>query len=233
MIGQSQARETAPSAAREGRGHDPDGDPLAHVRLAGSLIGGVSAGFVAGALGAGAVCVLIGWDAAVLLYAVWMWRTIWRLDDGATRRRARREDPSRALTDGLLLGASAASLIAVAGVLIQAGGHSGATKDLLIGLGILSVAIAWVLVQTLFTLRYARLYYQEPEGGIGFSESGPPEYSDFAYLAFTVGMTFQVSDTSVESKAMRATVLRQAWISYVFGAAIIAITINLVAGFTK
>jgi len=137
------------------------------------------------------------------------------------------------LADGLLLGASAASLVAVAGVLIQAGGHAGATKDLLIGLGILSVAVAWVLVHTLFTLRYARLYYEEPEGGVGFNEPGPPKYSDFAYLAFTVGMTFQVSDTNLESKAMRSMVLRQAWISYVFGAAIIAITINLVAGFTK
>ena len=188
---------------------------------------------MAGLLGAGAVCALIGWDAAALLYAAWMWATIWRLDARATLRRARREDPGRVLADGLLLGASTASLIAVAGVLIQAGGHSGATKDLLISLGILSVAVSWVLVHTLFTLRYARLYYEEPEGGVGFNEPDPPKYSDFAYLAFTVGMTFQVSDTNLESKAMRTTVLRQAWISYVFGAAIIAITINLVAGFTK
>ncbi len=187
MIGQRTARETAPAAGAQQR--DGDGDPLAHVRLAVSLATGAGVGLVAGLLGAGAVCALIGWDAAALLYAAWMWATIWRLDARATRRRARREDPGRVLADGLLLGASTASLIAVAGVLIQ--------------------------------------------GGVGFNEPDPPKYSDFAYLAFTVGMTFQVSDTNLESKAMRTTVLRQAWISYVFGAAIIAITINLVAGFTK
>ena len=70
-------------------------------------------------------------------------------------------------------------------------------------------------------------------GGVDFNEDRRPRYSDFAYLAFTIGMTFQVSDTDLTSKAMRTTALRHALLSYVFGTAIIATTINLIAGLTQ
>lgn len=72
-------------------------------------------------------------------------------------------------------------------------------------------------VHTVFTLKYARLYYTGTDGGI----------------SFTVGMTFQVSDTDVSDKGIRRTILRHMLLSYVFGAVIIAVTINLVAGLTK
>ncbi len=88
-------------------------------------------------------------------------------------------------------------------------------------------------VHTVFTLKYARLYYTGIDGGISFNEDDPPRYTDFAYLAFTVGMTFQVSDTDVSDKGIRRTILRHMLLSYVFGAVIIAVTINLVAGLTK
>jgi uncharacterized membrane protein len=139
----------------------------------------------------------------------------------------------------MLLSASVISLAAVVVVLIDAGNSSGPAKDLLVGLGIISVVLAWGIVHTVFTLRYARLYYGQPRGdgqprgGIDFNEEDPPRYSDFAYLAFTVGMTFQVSDTSLQTKQMRATALRQGLLSYLFGAVIIATTINLIAGLTK
>jgi uncharacterized membrane protein len=81
-----------------------------------------------------------------------------------------------------------------------------------------------------FTSHYARLYYSHPAGGIDFNQAAPPRYSDFAYLAFTVGMTFQVSDTSLQTAAARAAVLRQALLSYLLGAVILATTINLLAG---
>lgn len=81
--------------------------------------------------------------------------------------------------------------------------------------------------------RYAELYYDDEPGGIDFGDSHLPAYSDFAYLAFTVGMTFQVSDTEVTGSMLRKAVLRQALLSYVFGAVIIATLINLVAGLGK
>jgi uncharacterized membrane protein len=81
----------------------------------------------------------------------------------------------------------------------------------------------------LFALRYARLYYTGTPGGIGFNQDIPPRYLDFAYLAFTIGMTFQVSDTDLQRPEIRATALRQALLAYLFGAVVLASTINLVS----
>ena len=64
--------------------------------------------------------------------------------------------------------------------------------------------------------------------GIDFAGAGPPGYADFAYLAFTIGMTFQVSDTAVRTPALRRTVLRHALLSYLFGTVVIAVGVNLV-----
>jgi uncharacterized membrane protein len=88
-------------------------------------------------------------------------------------------------------------------------------------------------VQTVFISHYARLYYSHPAGGIDFNQDARPRYSDFAYLAFTIGMTFQVSDTSLQTSAFRAVALRQALLSYLLGAVILATTINLVAGLLR
>ena len=95
------------------------------------------------------------------------------------------------------------------------------------------MALSWTVVQTVFTLHYARLYYGHPAGGIDFNQETPPGYGDFAYLAFTVGMTFQVSDTALQTSALRAAALRQALLSYLLGAVILATTINLVAGLLR
>jgi len=81
----------------------------------------------------------------------------------------------------------------------------------------------------MFTLRYAYLYYRDREG-VDFNEDKRPHYRDFAYLAFTVGMTFQVSDTDLKTDAVRSTALRHALLSYVLGAIVLATTINLVSG---
>ena len=82
----------------------------------------------------------------------------------------------------------------------------------------------------MFTLKYARLYYSCTPGGIDFNGSGLPDYPDFAYLAFTIGMTYQVSDTDLTNKAIRHTALRHSLMSYLLGTVIIAATINVAAG---
>ena len=99
--------------------------------------------------------------------------------------------------------------------------------------GLLSVVLSWTVVHTVFMLRYARGYYSEPPGGIEFSESEPPTYLDFAYLSFTMGMNFQVSDTSITSKPIRRIALHHALLSYLFGAVLLAIIINVVATLLK
>jgi uncharacterized membrane protein len=98
----------------------------------------------------------------------------------------------------------------------------------LVGVG--SVAAAWLMVHTIFTVRYALLYYTDSAGGINFNQSEPPAYADFAYVAFTIGMTYQVSDTDLKSRAIRRTALRHGLLSYLLGAVILAATVNLVAG---
>ena len=133
----------------------------------------------------------------------------------------------------VLLGAAVASLAAVGVVLVGAGHASGVLHYLQAGLALLSVFVSWTLVHTVFTLRYARLYYSGQAGGIDFNETGAPDYRDFAYLSFTIGMTFQVSDTDIQSKQIRRTALRHAWMSFPMGAVIIATTINVVAGLAK
>jgi hypothetical protein len=137
---------------------------------------------------------LAGWDVTAALYVAWTWATIWHRDPAATARLALREDPGRATADALTLVASVASVLAV--VLAIAAGRAGGSgsRDLRAGLAVVSVALSWSVVQTVFISHYARLYYSHPPGGIDFNQEAPPRYSDFAYLAFTVGMTFQVSD---------------------------------------
>jgi uncharacterized membrane protein len=174
---------------------------------------------------------LLGWMAAATLFTVWMWFTIWPMDAHETAVHAVREDTGRATSDVLVLSAAVASLAAVA-LLLEAG-SAGPRKDLVAALSVAGVALAWATVHTMFTTRYARLYYTGPDGGIDFNEAEPPRYTDFAYLAFTIGMTFQVSDTDLRTKQIRRTALQHALLSYVFGAVVIATTINLIAGLGK
>ncbi|HZK35596.1 MAG TPA: DUF1345 domain-containing protein [Aeromicrobium sp.] len=173
---------------------------------------------------------VVGWAAASLTYITWVWLVIWRLDAQQTALHAVREDPSRAISDVLVLIASLGSLGAVAIILVEASSAPAARGGVLAGLAVASVALSWLLVHTLFTLRYASLYYGDEVGGVDFNQQEPPQYSDFAYLAFTIGMTFQVSDSNVGRHTIRSTALRHALLSYVFGTVILATTINLVVG---
>ena len=173
--------------------------------------------------------ILLGWDAGVVFLMAWVWLAVWKMSAAETKTYAEREDPSIRLSELLVLTAGVALLAAVGLVLIKAGHAMGATKAYLIALGVLSVALSWVMVHTVFTLRYARTYYLKPQGGIDFNESDPPTYLDFVYLALTIGMTFQVSDTNLTSKSIRRIALTHAALSYLFGAVIVALVINVVA----
>jgi uncharacterized membrane protein len=198
--------------------------------LVGLVVGGVVA-VVVGLVYRWAYAPIAGWIAAALTFEIWAGLAVRRMDGDETRLHATREDPSRAVADLLLLGANVASLGAVAYVIVEAGNaRTVAAQGVLAAVALLSVAVSWVLVQTLFTLRYARLYYSESPGGVDFNGEEQPTYHDFAYLAYTMGMTYQVSDTNLQSSEFRAVVLRHALLSYVFGSVILATTINLVVG---
>jgi uncharacterized membrane protein len=210
------------------------GGPPAGHRVAGAMTVGLVAGaVVAVAFGNWSVAPVAGWDVAAVAYAVPVWMTIWGLEAERTSRLATREDPTGPVAHLLLVAASVASLGAVALVLVEAGNRQGAAQGLLLALGLVSVVCSWTVVHTVYTLHYARLYYTEPVGGVDFNEEARPRYSDFAYLAFTIGMTFQVSDTAISSALIRRTALRHALLSYLFGTGVLATTINLVASLSS
>jgi uncharacterized membrane protein len=178
---------------------------------------------------------LVGWGVAALAFELRAWIVVGGMDAAETKAHATIEDPSRTMSDLLVTGANVASLAAVGYVIIESGrAGNGTQRAVLASLALLSVAVSWVLVQTLYTLRYARIYYGgDAPGGVEFNSPEPPAYADFAYLAFTMGMTYQVSDTNLQTRQFRATVLRHGLLSYVFGSVILATTINLVVGLSS
>ncbi|MGI5150460.1 DUF1345 domain-containing protein [Plantactinospora sp. CA-294935] len=210
--------------------YDP---PKASIQMAVIMLVGVCVGIPATLLLSPLLGPLIGWDAAAAAYLVWAWRVLWFRDSQQTAELAVREDPSRPVRDAVLVGAGLASLLAIGILLATDHEARGLDRELHIGLGIVSVLLSWTVVHFVFTARYARLYYTGDDGGVDFHEEDPPKYTDFAYLSFTIGMTFQVADTDLTTKTMRVTVLGHALLSYLFGAVIIAATINLLAGLAK
>jgi uncharacterized membrane protein len=178
----------------------------------------------------------VGWDLAAVVFLGWTWSVIRAMDAAATAAHATREDPTKQVTRVIVLSASVASLVAVGYLLVQASSDTGVAQALVAALGVASVAVSWLVVHTLFTLHYALLYYTpaageggESAGGVDFNQPEQPRYTDFAYLAFTIGMAFQVSDTQLTTHSVRVTVLRHALLSYLFGSLILAATVNLIA----
>ena len=99
----------------------------------------------------------------------------------------------------------------------------------------MTVVLSWIVVNTVYTLHYAHRDFGATAPGIGFDAAGQerPTYRDFAYVAFTIGMTYQVSDTTVRDPRIRRAVLSQALLSYVFGVVIIGGSVNLIAGLLR
>lgn len=200
----------------------------ARTRVGVAVIAGLAVFGIAALFAAWQVAVLAGWSAAGLVFVVWAVSALWALDDQRTAEVATREDSSRALADVLLLSAATGSLVAIGVGLLKAGSSKGVAQALITALAVLTVATSWAVVHTVFALRYARLYYTDG-GGVEFPKDDKPDYRDFAYLALTLGMTFQVSDTDLTTKAIRRTATRHALLSYLFGAVILGVVINVVA----
>ena len=214
-------------------GPRPRGHSLAVARVGFAAVVGVASGILMVVFGPPELAPLVGWDGMALGWLATTVPSIWPLDPEQTARRAVREDPTRPVADVLLLAAAVASLLAVGVVLVRASHSQGMDQALQVLLGIASVVLSWALVHTTYILRYAQLYYSGPDGGVNFNQDEPPAYADFAYLAFTIGMTFQVSDTALNNRGIRRAALRHALLSYLFGTVIVAATVNLIAGLSK
>lgn len=194
---------------------------------------GIVAGMFAWLFSNWQIGLLGGWDVAALTYLIWTWASVGGMDGVTTEAHALREDPSRPTADAVILFAVVGSLAAVAIMLAHSSDTQGAAMVLGLCFSILSIVVSWITLHTLFMLHYAEQYYLTPIGGVDFGDTKKPTYRDFAYLAFTIGMTFQVSDTQLSAKNLRRVALKHALFSYVFGTVIVAATVNLIAGLGK
>ena len=197
------------------------------------VVVGIPAGIVAGLFAGWGYAPVVGWTAAALTFCVLTWATTRGRDAAETAAMAARDDPSPTVTELLILMANLASLVAVAYVLVRASSAHGARQAVLAALAVLSVASSWALVHALYMLRYAVLYYSGTVGGIDFNQDELPRFMDFAYMAFTIGMTYQVSDTTLRSSQIRLAAFRHGLQAFVFGSMILATMVNLVAGLAR
>ena len=196
-------------------------------------VAGVVAGVVAAFFSPWQLSTLIGWDVAAALYVVWVWSSAFRFTPSETMEFARREDDSRPAAQLLVLTACVVSLVGVGFDLLKASEAGTGGGDIaLVSAAVATVVLSWATVHTVYALRYAHEYYAErPVGGIDFKSGAgyEPDYRDFAYVAFGIGMTFQVADTDVNHRTIRHTVLLHSLLAYLFGAVILAVLINIVA----
>lgn len=172
---------------------------------------------------------LAGYSVANLVFSVPILLQWLPFDAAATKDRVAGEDPGPAITDLVGDGAAIMSLLGV-GILVGSDKIPLGVQLSAAVLAVAAVATGWISVHTLYALRYTRLYYATDVLDIDFNNSAEPPFSDFAYFSFNLGMTYQVSDTSTKTAAVRRVVLGHCVFSWVYGVVIIASVINLVVG---
>lgn len=179
---------------------------------------------------------LMGWSAYCATYVGLVWHLAARLDTNATRHRAQREDPGAVMLFVLVTAAACASLVAVAMNVQATQTLQGWQRTAQLGLMALSLAGAWLLIQAVFTLHYARVYYRggdeggQPERGLRFPDGKDPDYLDLLYYSVVIGMTSQVSDVNIRSRVMRHLTLVHALLSFAFNLIVLATAVNVFAG---
>jgi len=196
-----------------------------HIGVA--AIVGLAAGAIVGTTAGWRYAPAAGWIATATVYLIWTWASIARLSAIAIEIVVQRRHPGRRPADTIVVIASVASLGGVAYLLI-AGSARGPDATIAAVVGFLSVIASWLAVQAVYTLRYAVLYYTEPVGGIDFNQDDKPTFADFAYLAFTIAVTYGVTDTALQKRPIRAAVLQHAMVSYLFGTVILAVTVQVI-----
>jgi uncharacterized membrane protein len=192
---------------------------------------GVAAGTVVGTAAGWQYAPAAGWIATAAVYLIWTWASIARMSAVAIEVVVQQRHPARGPADAIIVIASIASLGGVAYLLI-AGTAKGPDAAIAAAVGFLSVIASWLVVHAVYTLRYAILYYTEPVGGIDFNQDDNqddnPTFADFAYLAFTIAVTYGVTDTVLRNRPIRVSVLQHSMVSYLFGTVILAVTVQVI-----
>jgi len=179
---------------------------------------------------------LVSWDVGALCYVGLGWLVIARTDETQTRQRAQRYDPSGYVIFLLVVIAASVSFVAIGFMVGDIKELSFWARAERLTLSITALFVSWVLIHTVFAFHYARLYYFQPDGrgkhhgGLKFPHDNEPDYFDFAYYSFVVGMTCQVSDVAVLSRQMRRQTMIHGVLSFVYNIAILAMSINIIGG---
>jgi uncharacterized membrane protein len=206
-----------------------DGRRRLIVAVAAGVLGYVAAGWLATPAPAH---VLIGWNAAAAAYLAQVWRLFATADSAAVKRTAEREDESPSGMLVIVLSLVLASLGAIVQAMVAAKNGPEAQRALVAGLAGVTLVGSWLLLQSVFVLHYAHRHFGDADGK-GFDFPGEPakDYMDFVYLSFCIGATFQVSDTTVKTAKLRRLITAHAAVAYLFNTAILALGINIIAGF--
>lgn len=176
------------------------------------------------------------WDSGMICFLGWTWMLMWQAIPEKMRRHAQQEDAGRLVILSVITAAASISLFAIGFILHD---KAAATNFVIfhVILSIITIVGSWLLVHTIFTLHYAHLYYRDhqtnsecPAKGLDFPEDIDPDYWDFLYFSFVIGMTSQVSDVAVTSRTMRRLSLIHGVLSFFFNTSIVAMTINIIAG---
>jgi uncharacterized membrane protein len=211
----------------------------AHTRLVIALLVSFITFFLSSRTPPGIQFILI-WSSFSLSSLLLFWITIFNAEVHEVKYIAKREDSSRTIVFIFVLVAAIIGLFAVIFLLKILPDRNASGYWYHIVYSIISVVLSWALIHTVFTFRYAHLYYtcrreeqgieKEDEGGLQFPGEDSPDYLDFAYFSFVIGMTFQVSDVAVTSRQIRHLVLFHGLISFVYNTVILALSVSIIAG---
>jgi uncharacterized membrane protein len=174
---------------------------------------------------------LVGWDFGIALYLGLAFALMARADVHRIRQNAALQDEGQFAILVLTVAAALASLAAILALLGTTAGGAGSRQPMNLVLAALTIMLSWAFIHTIFALHYAHEFYDESAGsGMAFPGGDPePDYWDFVYFSFVIGMTSQVSDVGVTSKVIRRTVAAHGIVSFVFNAALLALTVNIAA----
>ncbi|NUN66178.1 DUF1345 domain-containing protein [Pseudanabaena biceps] len=181
--------------------------------------------------------ILCIWDTGMISFLAATWMLMVQAKTTTMRRNAQSQDAGRLVILSIVTAAACASILAIAFILREAKGKEINIVIPHVMLAIVTIIGSWLLVHTIFAMHYAHEYYQNHKtqidckaGGLDFPEDIEPDYWDFLYFSFVIGMTSQVSDVEITSRSLRRLSLFHSILSFFFNTAIVAMSINIIAG---
>lgn len=170
-------------------------------------------------------CLLVAWDIFLAIYLALTYATVVSRPADHIHREAAIQDDGRFL---ILIVTGLGAFASLAAILLELGAAKHQSGPIV--LAALTIALTWFSIHTTFALHYAHDYYRGKSGGLAFPGDDRPDYWDFVYFSFVIGMTAQVSDVGVTDKIIRRTATAHGVISFVFNTALLALLVNIAAG---